>query len=186
MTPDEPLPPDPQKKPDEHEDPVSAREPDEPIEKDEPAGDEAEETQADPYDAASETGPVFDAPPSGSDDAEAGEDRTWRVLCHALSHPALFGIACLHFLAPFLLWYVFKRDDVEVEHHAKEAFNFQISMLLAGWIGGLMSLTCLLAPFGIPIFLAAVALAFVMPIVAAVKTANGEFYRYPLTYRFLT
>ena len=181
MTPDEPLPPDPQKQPDAPEEPATAKEPDE------TAADEAEETQADPYDAASETGPVFDAPPSGSGDAgDAGEDRTWRVLCHALSHPALFGIAFLHFLAPFLLWYFFKRDDVEVEHHAKEAFNFQISMLLAGWIGGLMSLTCLLAPFGIPIFLAAVALAFVMPIVAAVKTANGEFYRYPLTYRFLT
>jgi uncharacterized Tic20 family protein len=138
-----------------------------------------DEPEAEPYEPASETGPVYEAgKPSGG-------DHTFGILCHVASHPCLLGYVLLHVLAPLGIWYFLKRDDPEVEHHAKEAFNFQVNALLWGSVGGVMTITCILAPIGLPLAFAALVLSIVMPIVAAIKTANGERYRYPLTYRFL-
>lgn len=123
------------------------------------------------------------------------EQRAWSIGAHlgglglALSSAAILG-----FVAPLVVWLVRKDEDPYTEHHAKEALNFQLTVLLA-----IVAFTVLLIPgviigvltLGVGLVLGAVAVAaatvawFVLPIIATVKASNGEGYRYPLTIRFI-
>ena len=55
-------------------------------------------------------------------------------------------------------------------------------MLLYDIIAGILCIVLI----GIPILIALWILNTVLVIIASVKTSNGEFYRYPLTIRFLS
>ncbi|TVR34068.1 MAG: DUF4870 domain-containing protein [Nitriliruptor sp.] len=123
------------------------------------------------------------------------EQRAWAIGAHlgALGL-ALASVAILGFVAPLVVWLIRKDEDPFTEHHAKEALNFQLTVLVA-----IVAFTVLLIPgviigiltLGIGLVLGAVAVAaasvawFVLPIVATVKASNGEGYRYPLTIRFV-
>lgn len=132
---------------------------------------------AEPYDAGSESGPVYESGGTA--------DRTWQTACHLVTLTWLLGLAVVHLLAPLGLWYFFRREDPDVERHAKEAFNFQVNMLLWEIVGGILLLTCFLAPAGLVLIVGGAVLSAVLPVVAAVKTSDGADFRYPATYRFL-
>jgi uncharacterized protein len=93
----------------------------------------------------------------------------------------LFGI-----IVPIVLWIVKSGKDDLVVANAKEAINFQISVLLWALLlvglafGGVVAAKPLLWT---AVFLAGVlAIAgVVLPIIAAVKANGGEAYRYPFT-----
>jgi hypothetical protein len=107
--------------------------------------------------------------------------RTWAAFIHA---SALLGVL-LHFpghlLGPLILWLI-KRDDApELNAHGKEAVNFQISMLIYSAVAAVFCLV--LVGF---VFLAVLwILNAIFVIIAAIKASDGEFYRYPMTIRFL-
>jgi uncharacterized Tic20 family protein len=101
-----------------------------------------------------------------------------------------------------LVVYLLKRDDSAfVAAHAREAINFNLSMLfyacgamlIGGALIGVTVLTLglgliLTAPAGVLLLLAIVAVAvlwLVCSVVATIKAFNGESYRYPLTIRLL-
>ncbi|MEE8457427.1 MAG: DUF4870 domain-containing protein, partial [Acidimicrobiia bacterium] len=67
------------------------------------------------------------------------------------------------------------------EHHSREALNFQLSILIYLIISGILVLVLI----GILLIAAVVIFQLVMAIIAAVKAANGEMYRYPLTMRMV-
>ena len=106
-------------------------------------------------------------------------DSSHRLLA-ILSHGASFIGAPI--LVPLIIYLVSKRDDSIVPIHAAEAFNFHISWLL--W-----SLLCipLVLVFGLGTLLLLILgiSAFILAIIAIVKAANDEVYRYPLTLRLL-
>ena len=98
--------------------------------------------------------------------------------------------------------YLVKRDDSDfAAEHAREAFNFTLSMFIYACIAvavavalvGATVLTLglgiiLTAPAGLLLLLAVAAIAvlwLVCSIIATVKAWNGEHYRYPLTLRLL-
>lgn len=54
-------------------------------------------------------------------------------------------------------------------------------MLIYDVVAGILCLVLI----GIPILIALWILNTVLVIIASVKTSNGEFYRYPLTIRFI-
>ncbi len=68
-----------------------------------------------------------------------------------------------------------------VNEHGKESINFQISMTIYTIVAGLS----ILIAIGILLLPAIIVLNLVLVIIAGVKAANGEFYRYPLTIRFI-
>jgi uncharacterized Tic20 family protein len=114
--------------------------------------------------------------------ATSSEIRTWCVLCHASALLGLFFHFFGHLLGPLLVWLI-KRDlSAEIDANGKESLNFQISMLLYDVIAGILCIVLI----GIPILIALWVLNTVLVIIASVKTSNGEFYRYPLTIRFLS
>ncbi len=108
------------------------------------------------------------------------QSRTWEVLCH-LSSLAGKVIPFGNIFGPLLVWLLKRAESPDIDHHGKEALNFQLSMTLY---------ILLLVPFcfvliGIPFVILLVLLDLVFTIVAAIKASTGQPYRYPLTIRFI-
>ena len=109
------------------------------------------------------------------------DERTWGMVAH-LAALAFFVFPFGNILGPLIV-YLAKRDhSAFVAAHAKEALNFNITVLL----GGLVS--CLLLLIFIGVLFGALIILFwlVMTIVAALKANEGLPYRYPFTLRLVT
>ncbi|MFV9672552.1 MAG: DUF4870 domain-containing protein [Acidimicrobiia bacterium] len=104
------------------------------------------------------------------------ESRGWATAAH------LIPLIGLGFIAPLVIWLMKRDEDPFVGYHAREALNFQISLIIyvIGSIILMLVLIGFILIFVVPIF------ALVVMIIAGIKAANGEFYRYPLTLRFVT
>jgi len=102
------------------------------------------------------------------------DQRLWSVLSH-------IGGVFVSFLVPLIVWLVFKGRGALVEDQSKEALNFQISLIIAYAVGGVLSIVGI----GLLILAAAWICSIVFAIMGAVATGRGEFYRYPLTIRFI-
>ncbi len=107
---------------------------------------------------------------------------TWAMLCHLsglawLIIPFLGGI-----IAPLIIWQIKKDIDPFVDRNGKEALNFQISILIYAVIAGFLIMICV-GKFLLPLVVIA---DIVFVIIASVKAANGDTYRYPLTIRFVS
>jgi uncharacterized Tic20 family protein len=104
------------------------------------------------------------------------DQRLWSVLGH-------LGPLVAWFLAPLVIWLVFRGRGAFLEDHAKESLNFQITVAIAGLALGVVSVitlgigALLYFPFGVAVL--------VFMIMAAVKASQGEAYRYPLTLRLV-
>ena len=82
---------------------------------------------------------------------------------------------------PLIVWLMKRSESPAVDAHGKEALNFQISMTiwtLLCWATSVVLIGFVLGPL-------AMATNIVLTIIASVKASNGEFYRYPLTIRFI-
>jgi uncharacterized Tic20 family protein len=106
------------------------------------------------------------------------ETRNWATLSHLSAFVVFLGIPSL--VGPLVAW-LLKRDDPYVDHHAREALNFNISFLIYGLVAAL-SILLLIGLLLLPI----VAITwFVLVIRGAVKASNGEYYVYPFTMRLV-
>lgn len=104
--------------------------------------------------------------------AEASsEDKLWALLAH-LSYfvLAIFG--------PLIIWLVKKDESEFVGEQAKEALNFQLSVVLISLLCGI---TFILIPVAIVLGIAGI----VFSVMAGVKAYEGEDYRYPYTIRMI-
>ena len=103
------------------------------------------------------------------------EEKMWAVAAH-------LGPLLLGFLAPLVVWLVFKDRSQYLDRTGKEALNMQISYLLYSVVAGI-SIILLVGLFLLPV----VGLAwFVLMIVGTVKVANHEEFRYPAIIRFVS
>lgn len=113
------------------------------------------------------------------------EARNWAMGAHLSAFVGAW--VALAFLGPLVVWLVKRDDDRFVEHHAKEALNFNLTMFGLGVLGFLLVVLTLglgivvVAPLALVFFVAWV----VFPIIAAVRASNGEGYRYPLSLRLV-
>lgn len=83
---------------------------------------------------------------------------------------------------PALIVWVLKKDDsAYLSEQAKEALNFQITVLIAQFIAGILALILIGFIFMGIIWL----LNIVLCIIAAISTSKGEQYRYPFTLRLI-
>jgi len=125
--------------------------------------------------------PLPNPPPPNPQPPPLRQDRTLDATCHFLSFAGLIGIPFGNILGPLVLWAIKKDEMPSVNEHGKESINFQISMTIYTIIAGLS----ILIAIGIVLLPAIIVLNLVLVIIAGVKAANGEFYRYPLTIRFI-
>lgn len=107
------------------------------------------------------------------------EVRNWALAAHLSAF--LGAWVALAFLGPLVVWLVKRDEHPFIAMHAREALNFNLSVLLYFIVG--VVLAFVLIGF---LLLAALGVAwFVLTIIAAVRASNGQPYRYPLTIRLV-
>ncbi len=118
--------------------------------------------------------PASEAPPAGDVAGTTKDEQTMAMLAH------LLGIF-LGFLGPLIIWLIKKDESDFVEDQAREALNFQITVLIALFAAGLSIFAvigCVLTP-------GVVVANIVFCILAAMTANDGRTYRYPLTLRLI-
>jgi uncharacterized Tic20 family protein len=109
-------------------------------------------------------------------------EQTWAMWAHlgALLATIPSGFL-LQFLVPLIIW-LSQRDRSDfVADHAREALNFQLSMLLWWLIGLALTFVCV----GVVILVAVPVVTIVCGILASIAAGRGEYYRYPVTFRIV-
>ena len=132
-------------------------------------------------------------------------ERYWAASAHFFALALALMTAWIAGVAGILgagIVYLLKHDDSPfVAQHAKEALNFNLSMLLYSLVAIVLAIVLVgttvltlgigiivTGPAGILLMLAAAVIALmwlVCSVLAGVKALNGEPYRYPLSLRFL-
>lgn len=104
------------------------------------------------------------------------DERTLGILSHILT--IFFGIGIL---VPLVIWLIKKDESQFVEANAKESLNFQLTVIIAALIGGILTVVVigylLLSVVGV--------LDAVLVIVASVKASENKIYRYPVNLRLI-
>ncbi|MFN2556566.1 MAG: DUF4870 domain-containing protein [Nitriliruptorales bacterium] len=107
------------------------------------------------------------------------EVRNWALAAHLSAFAGAW--MALAFLGPLVVWLMKRDDHPFIAMHAKEALNFNLSVLLYAVVGFL--LVFVLVGF---LLLPLIGLMWlVLTIIAAIRASNGEPYRYPLTIRLV-
>ena len=122
----------------------------------------------DPIDTAS----VPPTPPAGV----SQEDKTLAMLTH------LSGII-LSFIVPLIIWLTNKdkTDKGFLNDQAKEALNFQITLLIVYVVGTVLTVILIGALINLVAWLACI----ILSILAALKANEGVAYRYPFALRLI-
>ncbi|MBC7572239.1 MAG: DUF4870 domain-containing protein [Spirosoma sp.] len=108
------------------------------------------------------------------------DERLWAMLTHLSALSGIFTVVG-SLAAPLIIWQIQKDKSAFVDYHGKEAVNFQITMAIAAGISFFLFLLLV----GLILIWVVAAVWLVFTIIAALKTYNGEYYRYPLTFRFI-
>jgi hypothetical protein len=91
------------------------------------------------------------------------------------------GGTVFSFIPSLIVWILKKDDSVYIGDQAKEALNFQFTMLIAQFIAGV--LVVILVGFLLMGIIWLVNIVFC--IIAAISTSKGETYRYPFALRLI-
>ena len=108
------------------------------------------------------------------------DDRTWAMFAHLAAIVGLvvpFG----HIIGPLIVWLLKRDQSAFIDDQGKESVNFQISFTIYMIISGILILLLV----GIALLAILPILCVVFVIIAAIKSNEGVWYRYPLTIRFI-
>jgi uncharacterized Tic20 family protein len=107
-------------------------------------------------------------------------ERNWAMLCHLSSFAGFFfpfgGI-----IGPLICWMSKKDESVWIDINGKASMNFQLSVLL--YIVLVIPLCFII--IGIPIIAFLSVLKIVCVIIASIKSAKGERFKYPISIPFI-
>jgi uncharacterized Tic20 family protein len=98
-------------------------------------------------------------------------EKAWAIASHLLAIP-------FEFFAPLISYLLFNGKGPFISHHVRESLNFGITMLLAVVVLAISIIGWLLLWLPPVIWI-------IFRIIAAFKTSQGEFYKYPLTLRIV-
>ena len=109
------------------------------------------------------------------------DERTWAMLAHL---SALAGIVVWLFgavLGPLAVWIARRDQSPFVEEHAREALNFNITVVLAAIVCAVLMLAFIGFILGSALFIT----WLVFTLIAAIRASEGERYRYPISLRLV-
>jgi uncharacterized Tic20 family protein len=115
------------------------------------------------------------------------DDRTWGMLAHLGAVAGLvIGAGTIGWLAPLIIWLIYREKSPYVAFHALQELFFQIAwaaIFIVGWMitGVLMML--LIGFLLVPVMVALAFVPIVWSVIAAIKANNGEWYEYPVVGR---
>jgi uncharacterized Tic20 family protein len=107
--------------------------------------------------------------------------RNWAMGCHMIALVGLLGNGIGFVVGPMVLWLIKREDHPFIDEQGKEAVNFQITMVIAVCISALL----IFVAIGIVLLPIVGIVDVVLTIIAGLKAANGEHYRYPFAIRFI-
>jgi uncharacterized Tic20 family protein len=102
------------------------------------------------------------------------DQRLWATLTHV-------GGIFFNVVVPIVAYLVLRDRGRFVREHTRVALNFHITMAIAYFVGGLMSVLGI----GFLVIAATGIVSIVFGILAAVAANQGQFYRYPLSIEFV-
>jgi uncharacterized protein len=107
-------------------------------------------------------------------------ERNWAMFCHLSAFVGFFfpfgGV-----IGPLICWLTKRDESVWVYLNGRDSLNFQLSVLL--YITLTIPLFFIL--IGIPIVGVLITLKVICIIIASVRAAKGETFRYPLSIPFI-
>ncbi len=116
------------------------------------------------------------------------EARTWAMLAHIVAAvAAVMSAGTIAFVAPLVIWLLYKDRSALVAYHGKQNLNLQITSIVIGVAAVLLGLVTLGVGFIItlPLWGLYALYALIISIVAGVKAYNGEYYQIPLSINFI-
>lgn len=125
-------------------------------------------------------GPPAPPPGYGPVAVPSQEERNWALAAHLGTFVAAWF--AMGFLAPLIIMLMKGNDSAFVRRHAVESLNFQISLLIYLVISFVLAFVLI----GFLLMAVVGVFALVVIILATVKAANGEEYRYPLCIRMVS
>jgi uncharacterized protein len=131
--------------------------------------------------------PPASAPSPESSAIPTADERNLGMLCHLLGIITGYTLG-LGFLGPLVLWLMKKDTSPFVDHHGKEALNFQLTVMLAIFCLGAVTFVLMFFVIGvllIPVLVVVGIIALVIEILACIAAHRGEWYRYPFSIRFI-
>jgi uncharacterized protein len=129
-------------------------------------------------------------PPGGEDgrgDVSDGVPERWEITIAMLAH--LLGAVGLlvgvvgGMVGPVVIWLIYRKDSPYIEHHAREATNFQLTIVAI--LAGCFLLTGLTCGLLLPKMLIPVIMQLAFGIIATIAAKSGKWYRYPICLRML-
>jgi hypothetical protein len=127
-------------------------------------------------------GPALDPPEPAR---PSSDSRTVAAIGHLSAFAMFLGVPS--FIGPLVVWLLSKDRDPFAAGEAREALNFNLSLLLYT----VVAIIAMIATLGlgliiiVPVALVAVPAWLVLTVLAAVRAADGQPYRYPLTIRLI-
>jgi len=113
-------------------------------------------------------------------DLPSSDERNMALVAHLGTFSSVL-IGPLSFLVPLLVYLYWKERSEFVAEEAKEALNFQLTLLLLT-VAGVLLLVVLV---GIVVLIVTGLMGIVLPILAAIRVGEGRAYRYPITIRII-
>ena len=119
--------------------------------------------------------PQYGGPAPAAQPLNPSDEKLWATLIHVGGIffsfvPALVGYLVLKDRGPF------------VRAHAATALNFQLTMLIAQVVAGILWIVVI----GVFLTIAISIVTLIFSIIAAVKANQGEWYTYPLSIKFVS
>ncbi len=109
----------------------------------------------------------------------ADTDRNFAIATHLSPFAWFLGLGPLALAAPIVLWLVRRNQSVFNDDHGREIVNFGLTFFL-------LHLLLAVTVVGIVVWPVLWVVAVVNMIRGAVAAGNGEYFRYPMTIRFLS
>ena len=107
-------------------------------------------------------------------------ERNWAMLCHLSAFAGYFfpfgGI-----IGPLICWLTRKDESQWVDQNGKQSMNFQLSITLYM----VLAIPLCFILIGIPIVIFLGFLEVICIIIASVKAAKGEEFKYPISIPFI-
>ena len=111
-------------------------------------------------------------------------DRNYAVAIHLSPLAGFFFPPAV--VAPLILWLIRKDQSAYIDDHGREMVNFLISFVVLHLLLGLACLTII----GIPVAVVGIPTIWIVGVISTIRGAiasgRSEYFRYPMTFRFLT
>jgi uncharacterized Tic20 family protein len=117
----------------------------------------------------------------GQENRVTDRERTFATWMHLSGLCSYIGIPVGHILVPLVLWLLKRNESAFLDQQGREILNFQLTITFYL----IFSYLLVYLLIGFLMIAIVVLLHIVATIVAAVKTYEGQIFRYPVTIRVI-